>query len=113
MEMEMAMKAVYLGLKKNNSKLKSSFSLNRKGQLAIEAVLLMTVLLSVFLVLTNELSKRKIIQNLVSKPIESVGRMAGYGTWQAQCVGQGKSKKLNLGQCHPNSIQRSLSTNPE
>ena len=107
------MKAECPGSKKNNSKLKSSFSLNRKGQLAIEAVLLMTVLLGAFLVLSKTLSEKKVIQNLVSGPIESVGRMAGYGTWQEQCIGQGKSKKLNLGQCHPNSIQRSLSTNPE
>lgn len=112
MRMEMVMKDESLGSKKNNLFLSFLFSKNQKGQFAIEAVLLMTVLLGAFLALTKAMNDNKILQKFVSAPMERVGLMAGYGTWQKECVGQGKSKKLSLGKCHPNSIQRSLSSNP-
>ena len=72
MRMEMEMKDESLGSKKNNSFHYFPFLKNQKGQFAIEAVLLMTVLLGAFLVLTKAMSEKKIIQNLVSKPMEKL-----------------------------------------
>ena len=103
------MKDEFLGLKKNNSfpdRLK-----NRKGQFAIEAVLLMSVLIGIFLAVTNLVKDKKILQDLVQKPMERVGRMAAYGTWNEGCSAPGKPK-LTTGKCHPNSIARSLSSDP-
>lgn len=92
----------FLGLKKNN-----------KGQIALESVLLMTVLLGGFMFLTGEVQKRNLLANLFKKPIESVKTMTAYGTWKSDgCTAPGKSKQT-LGKCHPNSIARSLSSNPQ
>lgn len=99
------MKDEFLGLMQNK--------LNNKGQFAIEAVLLMSVLVAGFIGLTNYAKNKNLIQNLVSKPMERVSTMAGYGTWQSECTGQGKSKKQSIGKCHPNSIHRSLSSDPK
>lgn len=96
------MKDEFLGLKNNN-----------KGQFAIEAVLLMTVLVGAFLVVTSEVKKRGLLSKFVEKPVTRLGTMSGYGTWQSECVGQGSSKKQTLGKCHPNSIHRSLSSDPK
>lgn len=91
----------FRGLKKNN-----------KGQMAIEAVLLMVLLLSAFLFLTKELKDRKILSGLVARPIKSIATMTAYGTWRSDgCTAPGKSK-LTLGKCHPNAIARSLSSDP-
>ena len=105
------MKDEFLGLKK--SKFLFSLFKNRKGQFAIEAVLLMTVLVGLFLALTQYAQKKEFIKNLVAKPMERVGRMAGYGTWHAECKGNGKNKPMTLGKCHPNSIHRALSSDPK
>ncbi len=79
----------------------------------MEAVLLTIVLVGAFLVVTNTLREKKIVQKLVSSPMESVGRMAAYGTWNEECRSQGKTGSgLKLAKCHPNSIHRSLSSNP-
>ena len=103
------MKDEFLGSKKNNffpERLKS-----QKGQFAIEAVLLMTVLVGVFLAFTKFAKNEKFIQKLVQKPMERVGRMAAYGTWNEGCSAPGKPR-LTTGKCHPNSIARSLSSDP-
>ena len=103
------MKDEFLGLKKNKKfpdRLK-----NQKGQFAIEAVLLMTVLIGAFLALTQFAKKEQFVQKLVQKPMERVGRMAAYGTWNEGCSAPGKPK-LTTGKCHPNSIARSLSSDP-
>lgn len=95
---------VFLGLKSN------------KGQLAIESVLLMTVLLAGFLVVTNYAREKKLISNLVKKPIVSLAIMTQYGVWKSEddsgCKAPGKSA-VGLGKCHPNSIARVLSSAPE
>lgn len=85
---------------------------NQKGQIAIESLLLMVVLVGAFLFLTKELNDRKIVSKLVAGPIKSIGAMTGYGTWRADgCTAPGKSR-VTLGKCHPNSIARSLSSDP-
>lgn len=89
----------FRGLKKNN-----------KGQLAIESVLLMVVLVGAFLALTKYVKDQKLLAKLVKKPINSVAAMTAYGTWKdTGCSAPGKSA-VTLGKCHPNSISRSLSS---
>ncbi|MBC7420931.1 MAG: hypothetical protein H7328_09395 [Bdellovibrio sp.] len=85
---------------------------NKRGQFAIEAVLLMTVLVGAFIALTKEARDRKVLQNLTAEPLTRLATMAGYGTWKEACSAQGKSNKETLGKCHPNSIHRSLSSDP-
>ncbi|MBC7457181.1 MAG: hypothetical protein H7235_02805 [Bdellovibrionaceae bacterium] len=105
-------KAAFLG-HHNNFKLGKLFS-NQNGQLAIEAVLLMTVLLGAFLVLTKTIREKQIMQKFVSAPMERIGRMAGYGTWNDECRGQGQTGATpRKAKCHPNSIHRSVSSDPK
>jgi hypothetical protein len=88
---------------------------NNKGQIAIESVLLMTILLGAFLAVTNYAKSKELLANLVQKPVQSLAVMAGYGVWKsgdaAGCKAPGKSA-VSLGKCHPNSIARSLSSTP-
>ncbi|MBC7740838.1 MAG: hypothetical protein H7061_01480 [Bdellovibrionaceae bacterium] len=86
---------------------------NNRGQMAIEAVLLMTVLLGGFLFITKYAREKQLLQNLFDTPIKRIGTMAGYGTWKEECAAVGKPAKQSLGKCHPNSIHRSLSSNPK
>ena len=86
---------------------------NNRGQFAIEAVLLMTILVGAFLALTKFAREKQFLQNLAGKPIDRIRIMAGYGTWKEQCVALGSGKqKMTLAKCHPNSINRSLSSDP-
>ncbi len=83
------------------------------GQFAIEAVLLMVLLVGVFLGITNYTQKKKFLQKLVGEPVAAkINTMTGFGTWRPDgCTAPGKSKQT-LGKCHPNSIHRSLSSDP-
>jgi hypothetical protein len=73
----------------------------------------MTVLVGAFLLLTSEARKRNFIQDLATKPMARLANMTGYGTWQMGCYANGSKKKETLGKCHPNSIHRSLSSDPQ
>jgi hypothetical protein len=89
---------------------------NNKGQIAIESVLLMTILLGAFLAVTNYAKSKNLLSNMVQKPIQSLAIMSGYGVWKsgdadAGCKAPGRSS-VTLGKCHPNSIARSLSSTP-
>lgn len=89
------------------------FLKNNNGQLAIEVVLLMSVLISTFVFLTGQLRQRQVFQNLFTKPIVSLRNMTGYGTFKENCKGLGASGAAQkLSNCHPNSITRSLSSDP-
>lgn len=92
----------FLGLKKNN-----------KGQVLIESVLLMTILLGAFIAITNKIKNEKYVARMVKKPIAGVAAMTAYGTWKADgCTAPGKSRQT-IGKCHPNAISRSLSSDPQ
>lgn len=107
------MKVAYRGSKKNNNK-SVLFLSNQKGQFLIEAILLTIVLLGFFLVFIKSAKEKKFISSLATKPMENVQAMAGYGTWNKDgCKGLGKSSKVSLGKCHPNSIHRSISSDPK
>lgn len=88
---------------------------NDKGQFALESVLLMTVLVGLFMAVTNYVRNKKLVSELVQKPFQSVAVMAQYGVWKAEgggCKADGKAS-VTLGKCHPNSINRSLSSAPD
>ncbi len=87
---------------------------NNKGQIAIESVLLMTILLGAFLAVTNYAKSKQLLANLVQKPVQSLAVMSGYGVWRdpaGGCKAPGKPA-VSIGKCHPNSIARSLSSTP-
>ena len=96
------MKNEFRGLKKNS-----------QGQMAIEAILMMVVLLGGFTVLTKTIREKKLLSTFVAKPISSIAAMTAYGTWKdTGCTAPGKSA-VSIGKCHPNSISRSLSSEPD
>ncbi|MFN3455872.1 MAG: hypothetical protein ACK41T_13035 [Pseudobdellovibrio sp.] len=87
---------------------------NQKGQFAIEAILLMSVLVGIFIAVTNQIKTKGYFYGLFNAPVKSMSNMTGYGTWKNECFGFGKSKqKFKFSHCHPNSIHRVLSSNPE
>ncbi|MGZ3689898.1 MAG: hypothetical protein ACXVAX_00255 [Pseudobdellovibrio sp.] len=89
------------GLKKN------------KGQIAIESVLLITVLMAGFLVLTSAFRQKQYLSKMVEGPMKNLAAMTAYGTWHNDgCTAAGKSK-VSIGKCHPNSIERSQSSDPK
>lgn len=91
----------FRGLKRNN-----------KGQMAIESVLLMTVLVGFFFALTKGIRDNQLVAKLVEPSIKTIANMTAYGTWKADgCTAPGKTKQT-IGKCHPNSIARSLSSDP-
>lgn len=80
----------------------------------LESVLLLVVLVSAFAYLTKQVRDRQMIANLVEPSINTVKNMTAYGTWKGEdqgCTAPGKSKQT-IGKCHPNSIARSLSSDP-
>lgn len=93
---------VFLGLKENN-----------KGQIAIESVLLMTVLLSAFFLVSKTIREKQLVSKMVAAPMQNVKAMSGYGTWRADgCVAPGMPRQ-SIAKCHPNSIARSLSSDSD
>ena len=95
-------------------RIKNIFS--EKGQATIEAVLLAIVLTGAFLAAKQELHKNKTVQKLAEKSVGYVKNMSTYGTWkQTGCkpLGSSGSASLKFANCHPNSINRALSSAPE
>lgn len=83
-----------------------------KGQIVIESVLLMVVLLGFFIFMTNYIKEKKFVSNLVKEPMNNLATMAAFGTWKKDgCTSPGGSKQT-IGKCHPNSIARGLSSKP-
>lgn len=89
------------------------FVKNNKGQFAIEAILLMSVLVGAFILFSNTLREKKLISKLFAQPIGSIRNMTGYGTFKETCTGLGGSRsQQRLSNCHPNSVSRALSSDP-
>lgn len=86
---------------------------NQRGQFAIEAVLLLAVLIGTFMFVTGIVKEKKMMAKLFNGPVKSMRNMTGFGTFREACEGLGANKKKqNLSQCHPNSISRALSSDP-
>jgi hypothetical protein len=92
---------------------KKRIQLNNRGQLAVEAVLLMVLFIGIFTASMQFLRDKKFLQNLTDRSVAKVKNMSEYGTWKQDC----KSMKGGSGQtaanCHPNSINRALSSDPQ
>ncbi len=54
----------------------------QSGQASVEAVLLLALLISLGVVLTNQFESNQIISNLVSGPWRSIDGMIRHGSWQ-------------------------------
>ena len=86
---------------------------NEKGQIAIEAVLLATVLIAFFLAVKNQLQSKQVFQKITTSSIKRVKHMSEYGTWKDVCKPVAGSSTERAANCHPNSINRSLSSAPD
>jgi hypothetical protein len=77
---------------------------NQKGQLVLEAILLMVVFMGLSTLLTNYLKENKVAARLVSEPWGKLSGMIECGVWQP-CAG---NKGL-----HPLVRDRVLSLSPD
>lgn len=75
---------------------------NQKGQMTIEAVLLLVIMVAMFTVVHRQISSRNMLSSIVRGPWEYVSGMISNGVWKA-----GDSKKM-----HPNVFQRRASPEP-
>jgi hypothetical protein len=89
------------------------YKLNNCGQLAIEAVLLMTLFIGIFSASMKYLRDKQVIQNLTTKSVGKVKNMAEYGTWKQECKAIKGGSSQTAANCHPNSINRALSSDPQ
>ena len=96
----------------NLSRFKKILKLNNKGQFAIEAVLLMIVFVSTFAMAVKYMRDKEIMQNLTDRSVGKVRNMTEYGTWKQTCTAKGGSSQT-AANCHPNSINRALSSDPQ
>lgn len=76
---------------------------NQRGQILIEAVLLMVLLLGISTLIGRELRQREFFQTLVTGPWARLQGMVECGVWEP-CVGQPGM--------HPNSNSRNISLDP-
>ena len=74
---------------------------NQGGQLVVEAVLLMSLLLFISYFVQTSLRETQFAQRLVAKPWEKLQGMIECGTWQACGAG-----------LHPNARSRQLTYDP-
>jgi hypothetical protein len=75
---------------------------HQKGQMVVEAVLLMTVLFGITVAVSNFLQSSQTAKKLTSEPWERLAGMIECGSWQA-CQGTPG--------VHPSSRDRNLSLN--
>ena len=97
----------------NLSRFKKILKLNNKGQFAIEAVLLMTLFVGTFAFAIKMMRDKQIIQNLTDKSVTKVKNMSEYGTWKPTCTSMKGGSSQTAANCHPNSINRALSSDPQ
>lgn len=75
---------------------------NQKGQLVVEAVLLIAVIMAVTILVSNYIQSNEFANKLVAKPWKTLSGMIECGTWTG--CGQGN---------HPGSAARNLSLQPD
>jgi len=75
---------------------------NEKGQLVVEAVLLLAVVMAITMAVSSYVQKNDFANKLVSKPWKTLSGMIECGTWTG--CGQGN---------HPASTPRNLSLQPD
>lgn len=87
--------------------------LNNKGQFMIEAVLLMTLFVGVFAFAMKLIRDKQIVQNLTDTSVTKVKNLSEYGTWKQDCKAMKGGSSQTAANCHPNSINRALSSDPQ
>jgi hypothetical protein len=85
---------------------------NNKGQFAIEAVLLMSLFVGTFLFVTKQLREKQVLQKFTETSVGKVKTMAEYGAWKNPCKAIKGGASQKAANCHPNSINRALSSDP-
>jgi hypothetical protein len=83
------------------------------GQATIEAVLLATVMVGVFMFATKTLREKQVVQKMTNKSVTLVKHMSEYGSWKDECKPAKGSSTAKAALCHPNSIARALSSDPQ
>ena len=73
--------------------------LNEKGQMAVEAVLIMVLLVSIFTMVTNGIKDNEVMVKIVSGPWDTMRELLANGVLE-----KSESKVL-----HPNRLDRHLS----
>lgn len=86
---------------------------NNRGQLAVEAVLLMTLFMGVFAFSIKLIRDKQIVQKLTETSVAKVKNMSEYGTWKQDCKAMKGGSSQTAANCHPNSINRALSSDPQ
>jgi hypothetical protein len=97
----------------SNRRIIKIIKLNSKGQFAIEAVLLATVLMGVFLLATRQLRDSGALQKFSDVSVTKVKNMSEYGTFKQVCKAVKGNASQTAANCHPNSINRALSSDPQ
>ncbi len=95
-----------------NRRLTKKILKNENGQLAIEAVLLMTIFIGTFLFFTKQLREKQTMQNFADVSISKVRNMSEFGAWKNPCSSIKGGPSQRAANCHPNSINRALSSDP-
>ncbi len=90
-----------------------NFCSDQRGQATIESVLLIFVMVTIFMFATKTMREKQILQKMTNKSVTLVKHMSEYGSWKDECKpakGPGNGKAAL---CHPNSIARALSSDPQ
>lgn len=95
------------------SKKFSIFKFKNSGQASVEAVLLATVMVGAFLFATKKMKEQQYVQKFTTASVGRVKNMSEFGTWREACKPLSGSGGERAANCHPNSINRSLSSAPE
>lgn len=93
--------------------MESNRKLNNKGQFAIEAILLMVLFVGVFTFFTNQIREQGYIQKLTDTSVGKVKNLSEYGSWKEICKAVKDNSSQRAANCHPNSINRALSSDPQ
>jgi hypothetical protein len=93
-------------------KIRNNLIINNKAQATIEAVLLAVVLLSAFFLCTKTMREKQFLQKFTNKSVKSINHMSEYGTWRDECKPAKGPGNATASKCHPNSIARALSSDP-
>ena len=86
--------------------------LNSKAQASVEAVLLAVVLVGAFMFATKTMREKQVLQSFTNKSVKSINHMSEYGTWRDECKPTKGPGNATASKCHPNSIARALSSDP-
>ncbi|PIU00376.1 MAG: hypothetical protein COT74_05445 [Bdellovibrionales bacterium CG10_big_fil_rev_8_21_14_0_10_45_34] len=87
----------------NSSQRNSKSSFHQKGQIAVEFVLIATLLFGLTLFISKEFRQRELLSNLIANPWTRLVSMIETGTWQK------KDRAIKL---HPAHLTRHISLYP-